>query len=667
MEVTKAMESGTKPVIELATAKGRKLKATEEHLILTDCGWVMAKDLLLGQKLVAEASLNLIDLDTYLNRLESGQWEGLKFLDPKHYVVHHKDFNPLNNSLDNLQILPLKDHMVLHATKGGDWKNVAYGTELDTLVSKCDLPPEPVFDLSVEGSEPNFLANGIVVHNCGKTRLIESTIDGLLSQGVQPRSIMYMLFNRRPADQFRGRYFAKGFTDDDLAWWNTHHAICRRLLKLPRHKILDLEKWGDEHGFELAGDDMDGWDSVMGSLSAKIYSARRDFDEEETRLLDALKKTEAEEGKYCHVRYMEKALNMDLFPQGVEYVFVDEAQDNGLLQTRWLERVAAREEVKGMLLVGDDKQCINLFKGADPELFLGFPADRTVDMESTYRLPKEILAETNGIVGPVTRRSGLTENSLNVGRGEVLELGDFREATGDIRDALKAGRSVHVLARNRIWLDAVRRHLTRSGIPTENDWNANVKRTLAGLILVRQSGLLTETSLGMLLPSYPLRKRGELLLKSFWQADAVRKLREGKIEEDPSLHEAYEQARFGGGLPLGQASRMGFLPSFAEAIAAWEVPDENWNLDGDDLYCFKESVRDFGWNYPLVRVSTIHAAKGEEADLVVLLRNITGATERGEREDEDSERRVWYVGASRAMRTLILTSLSGHPRRTAII
>lgn len=33
---------------------------------------------------------------------------------PKGYHVHHKDFNPLNNNLDNLELLTNSDHMKLH-------------------------------------------------------------------------------------------------------------------------------------------------------------------------------------------------------------------------------------------------------------------------------------------------------------------------------------------------------------------------------------------------------------------------------------------------------------------------------------------------------------------------------------------------------------------------
>ncbi|WP_413927256.1 HNH endonuclease signature motif containing protein [Clostridioides sp. ES-S-0123-01] len=36
---------------------------------------------------------------------------------PEGYHIHHKDFNPLNNNIDNLECIPYKQHLSLHAKK----------------------------------------------------------------------------------------------------------------------------------------------------------------------------------------------------------------------------------------------------------------------------------------------------------------------------------------------------------------------------------------------------------------------------------------------------------------------------------------------------------------------------------------------------------------------
>ena len=60
---------------------------------------------------------------------------------------------------------------------------------------------------------------------------------------------------------------------------------------------------------------------------------------------------------------------------------------------------------------------------------------------------------------------------------------------------------------------------------------------------------------------------------------------------------------------------------------------------------------------PRIRVSTIHRAKGGEADNVAILMDSTKACV--ESEDQDAERRVWYVGMTRAKKELHIIEKSG--------
>jgi superfamily I DNA/RNA helicase len=62
---------------------------------------------------------------------------------------------------------------------------------------------------------------------------------------------------------------------------------------------------------------------------------------------------------------------------------------------------------------------------------------------------------------------------------------------------------------------------------------------------------------------------------------------------------------------------------------------------------------------PTIRVGTVHAAKGMEADNVILSTSVTKRIYETQRADKDSyneERRVEYVGVTRARRTLVLAS-----------
>lgn len=50
--------------------------------------------------------------------LHVAMWKSLRGALPKGWVVHHKDFNHLNNSIDNLEAMDAKDHLELHKAAG---------------------------------------------------------------------------------------------------------------------------------------------------------------------------------------------------------------------------------------------------------------------------------------------------------------------------------------------------------------------------------------------------------------------------------------------------------------------------------------------------------------------------------------------------------------------
>lgn len=499
---------------------------------------------------------------------------------------------------------------------------------------------------------------------CGKTKSISDTIEFLMEEkGVRADEIMYVLFNKKPAEAFRAKWKIKA---DDMKWWGTHHAIAKRLLKLSNDKILDIEKWGAEHGFDLHNDpftadggfDVFGWDATFASLQKKIYLCDENLDSQERRLLEALQKTEEETGEFCHIRYLQRSIHMRLFPPGVRFVFADEAQDNGPLQYRWFDQIIKNRFIEGIMLAGDDKQAINEFKGSRPLLFLDFKADQEVHLLETWRCSENILKEANHIVHPIKKRSPLTEKSMTLHPGRVLYEASFEDVVPDIIKYLREDKEIMILARNRCFLTRVETILHENGILSENEWSLRLRNTVNGLIQIRKEGGVRQETLSAILPDAS-PKRGQLKKLSYWEKGVVDKLRTGEgLAADPDLYAAYGDIRFGRTIPLAEIETLGFKREFMNDMALWKIPDEKWFLSTDFLQAFKETVRIFGWKAPTVRLSTIHSIKGEEADVVILLTDITDSVRTAEWNDEEAERRVWYVGETRARDTLILTSLS---------
>jgi hypothetical protein len=119
---------------------------------------------------IAEARLNKMTLESFRARCRNGTVAGLKFIDPKKFHVHHKDENHKNNSPDNLEVLPIAEHMAEHQPGAA-----AFGYGVPTpvrLVAITEGRLEKVYDVVCADPHHNFVANGMVVHNCGTGKTV---------------------------------------------------------------------------------------------------------------------------------------------------------------------------------------------------------------------------------------------------------------------------------------------------------------------------------------------------------------------------------------------------------------------------------------------------------------------------------------------------------------
>jgi SWI/SNF-related matrix-associated actin-dependent regulator 1 of chromatin subfamily A len=92
------------------------------------------------------------------------------------YQVHHKNKNRSDNRIENLELLTKKEHAKIHKCER-NFKNFIHknGNEIITIPKKEKIIKIEisdfidVYDIIMEDPYRNFVANGIVVHNCGKT------------------------------------------------------------------------------------------------------------------------------------------------------------------------------------------------------------------------------------------------------------------------------------------------------------------------------------------------------------------------------------------------------------------------------------------------------------------------------------------------------------------
>lgn len=165
--------SGEKDTLLLEFESERTLAVTEDHEVLTDRGWVPAKNLCIGQ-------------DSAISKPWSSRthWseEKEKYLDTNGYVRSSSHCKYLRTNIDrpNSWLKPFRTFI----------------PELDRLIKKSPGGVRAVYDMRMADPYHNFLANGIVVHNCGKTKVVLDVAGHLAMQNkinahvvIAPKSV----------------------------------------------------------------------------------------------------------------------------------------------------------------------------------------------------------------------------------------------------------------------------------------------------------------------------------------------------------------------------------------------------------------------------------------------------------------------------------------------
>ena len=137
---------------------------------------------------------------------------------------------------------------------------------------------------------------------------------------------------------------------------------------------------------------------------------------------------------------------LDYYQEKFRYIMVDEYQDTNTAQFRLVSQLA--KKYGNICVVGDDDQSIYSFRGANIRNILNFeetfPGARVIKLEQNYRSTRTILNAANGVIRNNSGRKDKTLWTENPEGSRVrVKIFDtaYDEAEGIVKDMIKQGGS----------------------------------------------------------------------------------------------------------------------------------------------------------------------------------------------------------------------------------
>ena len=364
---------------------------------------------------------------------------------------------------------------------------------------------------------------------------------------------------------------------------------------------------------------------------------------------------------------LERVKQRSLLPN-VDYLVIDEFQDITTLQYQVYEEW--RPHMERVLIAGDDDQVVYAWQGADPDLLLDEEVDEDVILPNSYRLPSRILNAVNQEVSHIGKRQEKDlEPRKEGGTVEALRNRSMLDLAREVRRTVEhTDETVMVLFRARYQMFQFIDEFIDEGIPfscltDQRMWTDRLSQYVEGI----ESLAADEPMTGL-----QARRLADMLADSAF----------GTGERDDFFDALDEREEESGvddltNLDIDPEMVREFVPFAPEPPAAADMLRKvtSFQERSVDAY-FNSKYR--GMEPDRVRLGTIHSAKGREADHVIVGTDLTEkvveqmaatveqtGTELPNGEEftkhtspvptlTDNERRVFYVGMSRARERLVL-------------
>ena len=302
----------------------------------------------------------------------------------------------------------------------------------------------------------------------GKTLVITYRVKWLIENaGVYPSNILVITFTRAAAEEMKKRFFMFDGMENAPVTFGTFHSIFfmilryayrytaaniiredvkRRYIKeMTENMELEIE---DENEF-LSGiiNEISYVKGEMMSLS--YYHSNNCSDELFAQIYEGYEKRLREENLidfddmlvFCYELLREREDIRTLWQNKFQHILIDEFQDINKVQYEIVRMLAGKGD--HLFIVGDDDQSIYRFRGARPEIMLGFEKDypeaKKVILNTNYRCSEEIVESAEHLISHNTKRF---PKNMQAARGSKVPITfrNLKDAGEECTDILKGIR-----------------------------------------------------------------------------------------------------------------------------------------------------------------------------------------------------------------------------------
>jgi DNA helicase II / ATP-dependent DNA helicase PcrA len=482
----------------------------------------------------------------------------------------------------------------------------------------------------------------------GKTTYLLDRVSELISEGISPTRIGYFAFTRKAAHEARERAIERFdfLQRSDFGNFRTLHSLAYARLGLNPDKMLKPKLFAEfvaKYNIDASvavGDEPS--EVTVNNPILNVYNLARlrcvhpkiQYDRSELKIAwhhfeyiylsyqEFLK----EHNVYDYTNLLETfATAKDVYYPHIDAVFIDEAQDLSLLQWEIVRRLVNHSDRSW--IAGDDDQAIYGFSGADVKQFLQTEGEEVV-LGHSYRVPQTVHDLANRIVNRIKLR---VEKIWSA--NDKLGAVSFQSSFYDV-DYTQDGTWLVLSATNYL-LNDVNEYLRSIGLLFEH----NHVRSIA------------ETTIEAVYAWGVLRKGGDI---SANECRAIFSLLDAKFVKHGYRKFKGPEDTLYSIVILRDIYGLKIEDTLTEDIPLWY--DALTKISQEKITYIKAALRrgqSLRGN-PCIKLSTIHGAKGGEADNVVLLSDLSNRFMEEYHREPDTITRMLYVAITRTKNRLFI-------------